>query len=404
MAKYYLRCIDCGREGHDDFAYAIRCMCGGLFEAAYPTPGKVDRYQPSIFAFHEFMPFEPTPANVALEDLDFDGEFFDGWLSEFAGVSILVKDATVFPTGTWKDLEGFVSIDRAARAGVRDLVAFSSGNTGLALARAARARGVRLHLIVPVASEPRLHSLIEAGGYGAGYLRVIYHHAGNDECAHFAVSYAERHGYAYEGGFDNIARREGLKLLGLDHCHRGLARADWYAQAVASGIGMLAFEKAYRDSGKDPIPMLGVQASACAPMVSAWNAGVAEFDWRHIPFGEIESDFVRVLRTRNPVNSYPYVYRALRRTGGAMVAAKDGAILEAIRAFCRSEYYRAVYENRGTIVGLEAATALAGVREAVRAGVVPRSATVLLNVSGAAKPGDVKRQWIDDLLPAREAA
>jgi len=402
MADYFLRCIDCEHECGDR-SYRLRCSCGGLLEAVYAKGGKVDRCQPGIFAFHEFMPFEPTPANVGIEDIDFDGEFFDHTLSEFAGVSIVVKDFTGYPTGTWKDLEGFVSIDRAARCGVRDFVMFSSGNTGLAFVRSASYMGrVRLHLIVPKASEGRLRPLIEEGPYDREFINVIYFNGGNDECAAEAERYARANSFRYEGGFDNIARREGLKLVGLDHCHRGLVRADWYVQAVASGIGLLAFEKAYRDSGLDPIPMLGVQAAACAPMFIAWDDGSRFLEGWHVP-PYIESEFVRVLRTRNPSNSYRYVRDALKRTGGALAVAGDDSIFHALRAFCRSPYYRAIYERFGSLPGLEAATALAGLRNAVKAGVIPKGKTVLLNVSGAAKPGDVRPEWIEDLLPVREA-
>lgn len=50
------------------------------------------------------------------------------------------------------------------------------------------------------------------------------------------------------------------------------------------------------------------------------------------------------------------------------------------------------------IVGLEPATALAGLVKHVHGGVIPQGASVVLNCSGAANPGDIDPAWLDGVL------
>ena len=61
-------------------------------------------------------------------------------------------------------------------------------------------------------------------------------------------------------------------------------------------------------------------------------------------------------------------------------------------------WYRRDIKNKNILVGLEAATAMAGVVKAVKLGHIKKGERVLLNVSGAAKDGDIKMEWIQDLL------
>jgi threonine synthase len=401
MASYTLRCVSCAQEQPED-SYLVACpRCGGLIDVKLTNAPRErifdDRY-PSIFRYHAFMPFEPTEANLAAEDLTAAPELVDAALSDAVGAVIVVKDETGMPTGTWKDLEGFVSIHRLVKNEIRDMVLFSSGNTGTSLARSAsRVRGPRLHVIVPRASEARVRSVM-AKFCDPDYVQLCFFDGSNDECTAEAARYGAERGFAVEGGFSNYARREGLKLLALEHLDHGAGPVDWYAQSVASGIGIYSFEKACREAGVPPPRMLGVQASICAPMVRAWEAGAATLEPRFVPADVVPSDFVRVLRTRDPASSYPAIKGVLDRVGGAMAAVDDAEILAALRTFYRSEHFRSLYADRGVLVGLEAATALAGVIQAVRRGSIERGSRVLLNVSGAAKEGDVKREWIADLL------
>lgn len=401
MADYILRCTACGHGTPED-AYHVACpACGGFLEVELAeVPAELlDRSQPSIFKYHRLMPYGAAPELLAQETIEATPLVRPERLSDTLGVEIILKDETAMPTGTWKDREGFVSIHRLAQTGIQDLVVFSSGNTGTSLARSASlVRGPRLHIVVPNASQDRIRSL--ARFFDPEFVKVHYFDGSNDECIVRARQLAEEQGLAIEGGFTNYARREGLKLLGLELALEWGERYDWYAQSVAGGIGLYSMHKAYRDMGRegDCPRILGVQADICAPMVNAWRAGAATLEPRFVPKEVVPSPYVRVLRTRNPHDSYPVIKPIMDKVGGAFEDVSGEQIHEALRFFYLDPYYRAAWRERGLVVGLEAATALAGVVKSVRLGTIAKGSKVVVNVSGAAKTGDVNMDWIADLL------
>ncbi len=400
--KYSLKCAACGWS-HVEDAYYIGCPdCGGLLEVALNEIPKnpIDRRYTSIFKYHPVMPYDPSiEAILGFENIDDTPVVFAEALSNRLDIELHFKDETVMPSGTWKDREGFVSLYRLLRSGVTDLVVFSSGNSATSLARSATAvNGPRLHFVIPLASRRRLETYPQF--FSSDRVNVTLFEGSNDECIDQARRLAAELGYQIEGGFTNYARREGLKLLALEVILGWGRKIDWYVQAVAGGIGVYGFFKAHQDLGlADQCPkILGVQPAICAPMVNAWKAGASALDEEWVPQKIIPSKYVRVLRTRRPADSYPVLKNIMDRIGGRFESASDEQIHEALRMFYLDPYYREVWRNEKRLVGLEPATALAGIVKGVAEGYIRRGERVLLNVSGAAKIGDVDLAWISDLL------
>lgn len=402
MSQYSLRCADCGHQTPED-RYYVQCpACSGFLEvalAAVPAQPVDGRYA-SIFRYHPVMPYDPLTEDIAgYENFPETPVIFAERMSEKLGIELFYKDEMVMPSGTWKDREGFVSIHRLLKSGISDLVVFSSGNTGTSLARSASmVKSPRLHLVVPAASRQRVQTYREF--FDPDYVKVHYFDGSNDECIVEAGKLARKMGYQVEGGFSNYARREGLKLFALEVMFGWGKPVDWYVQPVAGGIGIYSYHKAYRDLGiASQCPkLLAVQAEICAPMVNAWRAGAATLEERYIPQQVVPSEFVRVLRTRRPTDSYPILKKIMDKVNGRFEDASDRQIYEALRLFYLDEYYRDVRRRTGKLVGLEPATALAGVIKGVAAGYIRPGEKVLLNVSGAAKDGDIRNEWISDLL------
>jgi len=402
LADWTLRCVACGWE-QAETAYHVGCpACGGFIEVMFPrVPEKlIDPSQRSIFRFHPVMPYDPVHENLSgYEDFEATPAVFAEKLSADLDIELWFKDETVMPSGTWKDREGFVSIYRLLRNKISDLFVFSSGNTGTSLARSASmVRGPRLHLVVPKASQERLATYRQF--FDPEFVKLYFFDGSNDECIVEAKRLSEQLGIGTEGGFSNYARREGLKLFGLELALCWDRRCDWYVQPVAGGIGVYSLHKAFRDIGRrgDCPKILAVQAEICAPMVNAWRDKSPTLEGRHIPASVVPSPYVRVLRTRRPTDSYPILKPIVEEVGGAFEAASDAEIHDGLRALYRDDYYRAVYQDTGKLCGLEPATALAGIIKAVKSGTIARGSRVLLNVSGAAKDGDLNLAWLDGLL------
>ncbi len=402
MSQYTLRCANCEYETREDEYYICCPACSGFLEVQFASVPKhpVDSRFESIFKYHPVMPYDPPAENILdWEDIAETPVIFAERLSERLDIELYYKDETVMPSGTWKDREGFVSIHRLVKNGVTDLVVFSSGNTGTSLARSASIiKGPRLHLVVPWASKKRIETCPEF--FNADYVTVHFFDGSNDECIVQARTMARTMSRQVEGGFLNYARREGLKLFALEVMFGWGKPVDWYVQAVAGGIGVYSYHKAYRDLGiESQCPkLLGVQAEICAPMVNAWRAGASVLEGPHIPAAVVPSDFVRVLRTRKPTDSYPVLKKIMDGVGGRFEAVSDQEILEGLRLLYADDYYKGVFHETGVVVGLEPATALAGVVKGVFEGYIRPGERVLLNVSGAAKQGDVNMRWLEGLL------
>jgi threonine synthase len=402
LADWTLRCTVCSWQERET-VYHVGCpVCGGFLEVVFAAvPARlIDIDQRSIFRFHPVMPYDPVHEDLSsFEELDETPMVLAERLSADLDVELWFKDEMVMPSGTWKDREGFVSIYRLLRNKITDLFVFSSGNTGTSLARSASiVRRPRLHLVVPKASEQRLATYRQF--FDPQFAKVYLFDGSNDECIVEAKRLSAQMGIGAEGGFSNYARREGLKLFGLELALCWDRRCDWYVQPVAGGIGVYSLHKAFRDIGRrgDCPKILAVQAEICAPMVNAWRDKSPTLEERHIPASVVPSPYVRVLRTRRPSDSYPVLKPIVEEVGGAFEAVSDAEIHNGLRALYRDDYYRATYRNSGILCGLEPATALAGIIKAVKSGTIARGARVVLNVSGAAKDGDLNLAWLDGLL------
>lgn len=403
---FYLNCHRCPWEGLETSPYTACPACGGVIE--FSTGNVRGRgnapWHRHVSDFDAVMPLsEPTTAHPAF-DHPYTPLVHADALSERLGVSLFIKDETVLPTGTWKDREAYVFFDRVHRHRISDIVLFSAGNTGTALAHAAGLlRRTRLHLVIPEASRTRV---LSQPCFQHEHVHLVFHRGSNDECIAYARDYALRMGIPREGGFTNYVRREGLKTLGLEvirQAHDLGVSFDWYVQPVAGGIGVYSFWKAHVDSGlaeRQP-RILGVQADICQPFVSGWRDRSPTLEPRHMPEHIAPSPFVRVLRTRNPIDGYATLFDIQTRTGGDFVGVSDAEILAGLRLFYDEPYFREAFARRGMIVGLEPATALAGLVKQVQSGAISRGASVVLNCSGAAKPGDIDPAWLADILDSR---
>ena len=61
------------------------------------------------------------------------------------------------------------------------------------------------------------------------------------------------------------------------------------------------------------------------------------------------------------------------------------------------KYFIDKFKTTNVRVGLEASTALSGIIKMRDKGKVKSDETVLVNVSGAARPGDIPKEWWDEI-------
>ena len=395
-----LYCNKCSWKSLETEFFTECPNCHSLIEVKYETKNKlIDENYKGELRYHNFLPFHPS--NLYQESIykNLSPLVSSPEISDLLSCNVFIKDETVFPTGTWKDREGITSIDRLVRNNVEKLVLFSSGNTGTALSRTASLiKKSIIELVVPNASRKRIEKI--GNYYNHDYINLHFHNGSNDECIDFVSRLANLLNCPKEGGFNNYARREGLKSLTYELLEQTNLEFDWYVQPVAGAIGIYSMFKALKDVNLlDKMPrILGAQAEICAPFVRGWELNAKKLDSNIIPAKVIESDFVRVLRTRAPYDSYELIYKIMKQTRGSFISASDKKILEALRVLLSTKYFKERLEESIIFPGLEPATALAGLINAVENDLIKKGSSIVLNISGAAKPNDLKYTWFDDLI------
>lgn len=365
-------CVRCGASAGHEFQVACE-SCRGLLENVYRLRGGM----PSLDFTNGFdclLPPSARALRARLPTLPVTPCWNDDELAEEIGVAACyVKDETRNLTGTTKDRMAVVALTSLVALGVRELALSSTGNSSTSYAWAAQ------HL-----PEIRLH--IFAGREFAGRVREVRTDnvslavVDGDfvEASRAAASFARSiPTVAWEGGFFNPYRRDGLKLTYLESYWQMPVLPTVVAQAVSSGMGIMAAAQATsewrqcRGLGPSFAPRyLCVQQESCAPMVTAWAAGrraIAKSDIVRKPSG-----IAKAILRGDPSGAYPYLSARVAESGGAFTSVSVPEMRSAQAALLR----------RGVAACPAGAAALAGVRKAALAGQLRIDDVVLINVTG----------------------
>jgi threonine synthase len=285
---------------------------------------------------------------------------------------LYLKNETPNPTRTTKDRMASCVLSFLRELGVEKFVASSTGNSSTALAYGVQqVPEMQVHLFCG-------HEFAARNAY-CDHPRVHLHVVHGDAVRSEAVArqFAKDQGLLFEGGFFNVARREGLKMAYLEAFDQ-LApdEPDVVVQAVSSGMGLYGGYRGMREYQqlgrlhKTP-RFVCAQQETCAPMVQAWGEGHPTIQPHHIipnPSGLAEA----ILRG-DPTQTYPYMYGLVRATQGCFVAVSAAEIQEARLL---------LYDLEGIDGCYASATALAAAVALRKRGWLAEEELVLVNLTG----------------------
>jgi threonine synthase len=366
------RCVNCGKTFPHSFT-TVCDRCGAMVDIEYDL-GNTTLYDSDnpLERFFDLLPLENSESLPPVE-MQFTPCIHAANLGDYLGMpSLYLKNESVFPTGTTKDRMAAVVLPFLRECGIREFCTSSTGNSSTALA----------HLIV---RHPEFRVYIFSGedfkdrlNYADGESVVHFVLRGGTfvEAFDCAAAFASRHNLTSERGFFNPSRREGLKVAFLEAAEQVPQPIDWYVQAVSSAMGVYGTFKGARELlalGRIPyLPrLLCVQQDTCAPMVRAFEEGSEAIRPEHVvekPHGIADA----ILRG-NPTRVYPYVRQIVNESNGAFVAVSESEIRET-----RSM----VEEMEGFSPCFTSSAALAGMIRMLRKGALPRTDTVLVNITG----------------------
>jgi threonine synthase len=267
----------------------------------------------------------------------------------------LVKDEGRLPTGSFKARGLCLAVSMALSYGVRRVAIPTNGNAGAALAAYAARAGMEAFCFCPD-DTPEIN-LSEIALQGATVWRV---NGLINDCARLVQAGKTRYDWFDMSTLKEPYRIEGKKTMGLELA----VQFSWRLPEVVfyptgGGTGLIGMWKAWQELRElgwidGPLPRLvAVQASGCAPIVRAFDAGAdSATPW------ENAQTVAAGIRVPAALGDF-LILRALRESQGFALAVDDGEI-EAARA--------QVAAADGLLLSPEGAATYAAYLQAARAG------------------------------------
>ncbi|MCG8424400.1 MAG: pyridoxal-phosphate dependent enzyme [Proteobacteria bacterium] len=375
--RFTERCVKCNKQFTGQI-FNTKCdVCGGLIEIEYDLKRcQVDHSASSVIAkYRDLIPVH-DPDNLISVNAGNTPCMRSERLGKVLGLdNLFLKDETKNPTGTVKDRPAEVVLSYFKERGVWHFTSSATGNSSTAFARACIQNPPFEHSIF--VGERWLHR-ITCDAHERIHVWVL---EGRDvttlEAIAFSRKWERENNIPPEGGFFNIGRREGLKLAFLEAVDQVESGFDWYIQGVSTAMGAYgAFKGAreYQSMGVlDRAPKLGlVQEATCAPQVAAFGEDSPTIEEHHV--FENPDGVADALLKGNPKDTYPYMYKVVRESGGTYVSVT------------REEIHAAreqLLELEGIAACCASSTTVAALKKMVASGAIDRKERVLAVITGS---------------------
>ena len=281
------------------------------------------------------------------------------------GGDVLVKDEGRLPTGSFKARGLVMAVAMAKELGVTRIAMPTNGNAGAALAAYASRVGIETIVFCP-ADTPEIN-VREIAMQGARVWRV---NGLIDECGAIVARGAAEGRWFDFSTLKEPYRIEGKKTMGLELAAQlrwELPDAIFYP--TGGGTGLIGMWKGFDElealgwiGAKRP-RMYAVQASGCAPIVRAFEAGE-----EHAERWEDAHTIAAGIRVPRAVGDF-LILRAVRASGGKALGVGDPAILKAVDECARRD---------GLLLCPEGSATLAAYRQALLDGEVDEDERVVL--------------------------
>lgn len=375
MFLTHLTCTACGLRHEWS---ALQNLCTGCQKPLYPaydltaiarvlTRDSLVMREKSLWRYRELL---PLPQNVEPISLGEGGTPLLRAARICPDLDLWVKDEGQNPTQSFKARGMSVAVSMAKYLGARKLAVPSAGNAGGALAAYAARAGLEAHIFMP-RDTPRAN-IIECRELGADVVLI------DGLITDCGAEIAKRK--AAEGWFDMSTlkepyRVEGKKTLGYELAEQlAWVLPDVILYPTGGGTGLVGMWKAFDEMetlgwiGSARPRMFSVQASGCAPIVRAFDAGAtsaAEFPNAHTSASG--------LRVPKAIADF-LILNILRESKGSAVAVDDEEMLRVSRE---------VGSTEGLFVAPEGAACFAASRKLLAAKKIERGERIIIFNTGS---------------------
>jgi threonine synthase len=326
--------------------------------------------RPDLWRYREVLPVEDDANIVSL------GE---GWtpllraerLGNKLGINKLyIKDESQNPTQSFKARGMSAAVSMAKELGARKLAVPSAGNAAGALAAYAARAGLECFIFMPD-DTPRAN-VVECEQTGANVTLM----AGLiTDCGAEVARRKDAEGWFDVSTLKEPYRVEGKKTLGYELAEQfNWELPDVIVYPTGGGTGLIGMWKAFDEMeqmgwiGPERPRMVTVQASGCAPIVRAFEAGKRFAD--EYPNAETVASGLRVPKA---IGDF-LILDAIRASKGTALAVTDEELIDATREIGAAE---------GVFCAPEGAACLPALRKLLAAGEVATSERIVLFNTGA---------------------
>lgn len=323
--------------------------------------------EPGFWRYSPLLPVSDESNRVSLGEVITPLVRLDS-SAEYLGVgsgSIIVKDESRLPTGSFKARGLGLAVSMAKELGLRHLAIPTNGNAGSALAAYASRAGLSTTVLCPD-NTPEINTQETLAQGGDTFLvnGLI------GECGHIIADGIEEVGWFPVSTLKEPYRIEGKKTMGIELAEQ----MDWNLPELifyptGGGTGLIGMWKAFAELTElgwidCPMPrMIAVQSEGCAPMVKAWEEGAeyAEF-WEN---AETEASGIRV---PSAIGDF-LILKAVRESGGFAISVSDEEILATAAE---------IGHRDGLLMCPEGAATAAAYRSAIDSGLITGDETAVL--------------------------
>ena len=257
---------------------------------------------------------------------------------------VLIKDEGRLPTGSFKARGVALAVSMAKEFGVHHLAMPTNGNAGAALAAYGSRAGMRVTVFCPD-DTPEVN-VREIAAQGACVYRV---NGLIDQCGKLVGAGREATAWFDVSTLKEPYRIEGKKTMGLELAEQlGWHVPDVIFYPTGGGTGLIGMWKAFEEleaigliGAKRP-RMVAVQASGCAPIVRAFEAGQS-----HAARWEDAHTIAAGIRVPAAIGDF-LILAAVRESGGYAMAVSDDEITASLNAVARREGFLLCPEGAAT--------------------------------------------------------
>jgi len=362
-----LECSACGLQHEPSRLLNVCLSCGKPLFAIVDldrarrtlTRETLGTRQKSLWRYREVL---PLPANVEPVSLGEGGTPLLRAERFGDDVDLWIKDESMNPTQSFKARGMSVAVSMAKHLGATKLAAPSAGNAGGALAAYAARAGLEAHIFMP-SDTPRAN-IIECRELGA---RVTLINGLITDCGAEIARRKTKEGWFDVSTLKEPYRVEGKKTLGYELAEQfNWELPDLVLYPTGGGTGLVGMWKAFDEMqalgwiGTERPRMFAVQATGCAPIVRAFEAGeksAGEFPNAHT--------IASGLRVPKAIGDF-LILNILRQSNGGAIDVADEDMIRVTREVGASEGLFIAPEAAACFAALKSLRSAAKIRSGER--------------------------------------